>query len=234
MVLLLSTLALPTFAQSNENKRYYDYARVLHFGFTIGTNLSTFKRAYSDQWYHQQPMDTVVKVSSKSYPGITLGAVIDLHFGKSYLKEHFDLRLIPSLVLTQRRLVYTYGKDQGVAYKDVESALLEAPLLLKMKSDRFSNMRFYVIAGVKYSYDLSSNVHATLNPKNPIVAIYPNNYSYEFGTGLDLYFPYFKFSPEIKVAKGLNNVLVPSSSVYSGIFSSFKSNFVYFSLYFEG
>jgi hypothetical protein len=178
-------------------------------------------------------------VRSVGYPGLTIGAVVNLHIGstRSRLREHFDVRFIPSLVLSERHVVYTLNNNTDVE-KKVESALVEFPFLMKFKSDRFGNLRFYAIGGFKYGLDLSSEAKATPNPANPRVAIKPHNFSYEFGTGLDLYFPFFKFSPEIKVSRGLNNVLVPSdppgSNVYIDIFSRFRSNFLFFSLYFEG
>lgn len=216
------------------NKPFYDYSRRVHFGFTIGMNYSRFQYEFSDKYYNQ-PKDTVWKVKSMGYPGLTLGAVINLHPGSysSFLREHFDIRLIPSLVLAQRRMVYTFS-DGSTQFKDVESAMIETPLLIKFKSDRLGNFRFYVIGGGNYGYDLSSNAKAAKDPANPKVAVFPSNYNYEFGTGLDLYFPYFKFSPEIKVSKGINNVLSPDPAFFTNIFSSFKSNFIYISLYFEG
>ncbi|MDQ3073971.1 MAG: outer membrane beta-barrel protein, partial [Bacteroidota bacterium] len=170
-----------------------------------------------------------------TYPGFTLGGIIDYHIGgkRSYLREHLDLRLIPSIVLTTRRINYTTVTDQSVE-KEIESALLELPLLLKFKSVRFTNMRFYVIGGVKYSYDLASDVNSARDPFNPKVAIQAHNYSYEMGTGLDIYFEYFKFSPEIKISRGINNVLVQDNSRFTRIFSGFRSNFLYLSFCFEG
>jgi hypothetical protein len=214
------------------NKPFYDYDRLLHFGFTIGFNYSTLKYDPSPLWYSQKQ---VLSVSSQGSPGITLGAVADLHLGskKSFLREHFDLRFIPSLVLTQRQFVFNMIGDSQVT-KTIESAFVEFPLLLKMKSDRSGNVRFYAIGGGNFAYDLSSTAKATKNPADPKISLYPSNYSYEFGAGLDLYFPFFKFSPEIKVSQGINNVLVPDTTIYSGIFSRMRSNFIFFSMYFEG
>jgi hypothetical protein len=234
-VAILLLITLSSFSQSKAqglNKPFYDYSRVIHFGFQIGTSYGRLKYDFSPLWYAQ---DTFLSVSSVGSPGFTIGAVANLHLGstRSYLREHFDLRFIPALVLTQRNFIYTF-RDSTTTTKTVESALIEGPLLLKFKSDRFTNVRFYTVAGINYSFDLSSEYKATKNPNNPKVAIVPNQLSYEYGVGLDLYFPFFKFSPEIKLSKGINNVLVPDVSPYSGIFSRLRSNFIYFSLYFEG
>jgi len=217
------------------NRQFYEYDRFIHFGFTVGFNYSTLKYDYSPTFYNQTPKDTVLRVSAQGTAGFTLGAVCDLHLGspKSFIRDHFDLRVIPSLCLTQRNLAFTMI-DSTVVTKQIESAFVEMPFLLKMKSDRFGNLRFYVIGGAEYSYDLSSTAGAPVNPADPKIALYPNNVAYQFGAGLDLYFPFFKFSPEIKISQGINNILVPQNTVYTNIFSRFRSNFIYFSLYFEG
>jgi len=214
------------------NKAFFDYDRFIHFGFTIGFNYSTLKYDPSPLWTTQKQ---VLSVSSQGSPGITLGGVADLHLGskKSYFREHFDLRIIPSLVLTERQFVFNFVNDSLVT-KTIESAFVEVPVLLKLKSDRVGNIRFYVIGGGNVAYDLSSTANAIKNPTDPKISLVPLNYSYEFGAGLDLYFPYFKFSPEIKVSQGINNVLSPDNTIFSGIFSRMRSNFIYFSLYFEG
>ncbi|MCX6352808.1 MAG: porin family protein [Bacteroidetes bacterium] len=217
-------MATNAFAQG-QNKPFYDYGRKLHFGFTVGTSISNFKYDWSPKWYTQ---DTISTVNIRRLPGITLGAVGDFHMG-----EYWDIRLVPSLVLSQRNLEYKFNNGDIVT-KQVESAIVEMPVLLKLKSERHQNIRMYLIAGGKYGYDLGSDYRAIKNPNDIKVAIKPNNYSYEIGTGLDLYFPYFKFSPEIKLTKGLTNILVPDDKPYTNIFSRFRSNFVFFSLYFEG
>jgi hypothetical protein len=233
-------VSVPGFAQ-NQNKPFYDYSRRIHFGFTIGTNVSHFKYDFSPLWYQMKntPKDTFLRVRSVGYPGLTLGAVANLHIGstRSRLREHFDVRLIPSLVLSERHVVYTLNNGSDVE-KKVESAIVEFPLLMKFKSDRFGNLRFYAIGGVNYGLDLSSEAKALPNPANPRVPIKAHNFSFEYGTGLDLYFPFFKFSPEIKVSRGINNILVPAkppgTNIYTDIFTRFRSEFLYFSLYFEG
>ena len=147
--------------------------------------------------------------------------------------EHFDLRFVPTLILNQRTLEY-YFSDGSIDEKDVESVFLHAPVHLKFKSIRHQNIRVYVIGGGSFSYDMASNFEAEKNPFDPFVAVYPNNINYEFGIGLDLYFEYFKFSPEIKISRGLNDVLVPDpGSVYTESFNQMYSNFIMVSFMFE-
>ena len=221
-------IAMITYASSfgqGKNNPFYDYARKIHFGFTIGTNFSTFKYDFSNAFYNQK---NIHSIELQQIPGITLGAVSDLHLG-----EFFHLRFIPSLVLTQRNVKFNSAGDT-IPIKQVESAIVELPLLLKVCSERHNNVSFYVIGGGKFGYDLSSDYKAAKDPINPKLALLPQNYSYEFGAGLDMYFPLFKFSPEIKLSRGFNNVLYKDGTIYTDIFSRFRSNFMFISFYFEG
>jgi hypothetical protein len=203
----------------------FDYSKWIHFGFTIGTNYSNLKYQFSNDFYKN---DTLLSVDILKYPGITLGAVADIHLGK-----YFDIRIVPSLVLTQRNIVYSF-KDGYSITKPIESIFAEVPFSLKYKSTRHGNVRFYVLGGAKAAYDFATEYQSTRDPDQPFVALKPWNYYYEFGCGLDMYFFYFKFSPEIKLSKGINNVLAPYNDVFSGSFSKIYSNIFYFSLNFEG
>ena len=40
------------------------------------------------------------------------------------------------------------------------------------------------------------------------VKISPHDFQFELGTGVQFFFPYFVFSPEIKVSTGIGNVLL--------------------------
>ena len=216
-----------TMAQT-KNLEFFDYGKKIHFGFTIGTNYTNFKYNLSDSFYKN---DSLMKIDIVKYPGITLGAIADIH-----IKEFFDIRLVPSLVLTQRDINFTF-KDGTKSYtitKPIESIFAELPIFLKYKSTRHGNVRLYVIGGGKVSYDFGSESAAERDPDKPIVAIEPWNYYYEFGCGLDMYFYFFKFSPEIKLSKGINNILTPFNDTYSGSFTKLRSNMIFFSFNFEG
>jgi len=223
VILLLLVISSQLRGQTRNLERF-DYGRKIHFGFTLGTNFSNFKYEFSPKFYDNKDL---LKVDIIRYPGITLGAIADLHFG-----EYFDLRALPSLVLSERRVTYTFATNSRTL--SVESVFFELPTLVKFKSLRHGNLRFYVIGGGKFSYDFSSDAKSIRDPNNPILAIKPITYSYEFGCGLDMYFYFFKFSPEIKMSKGINNILDPYHDVYSNIFNKIFSNFIFISLHFEG
>ena len=212
-----------SFAQTKNNP-LYDYNKKIHFGFSIGTNIAGFSHRFSENFYQN---DTLLRIEKKHFPGITLGAISNLHLG-----EHFDVRLIPSLILSERAIDYHF-RDGTTITKEIESVFIEAPLTVKFKSVRRNNVRFYVLAGGKLSYDMSSQADTEQNPFDPFVALKPRSYYYEFGFGFDFYFPYFKFSPELKISRGINNVLDKDPYVYSNSFQFLRSNVIFLSFHFE-
>lgn len=227
-ILILPFLALfipfgIAFGQTKNNP-LYDYNKRLHFGFSVGTNVAGFSHKFSEDFHKN---DSLLGIEKQHFPGITLGAIANLHLG-----EHFDLRFIPSLVLSERAMKFKFRNEPAVE-KNIESVFIEAPLTFKFKSVRHENTRFYVIGGGKLSYDMASEANKAQNPFEPFLAIKPRSYYYEFGFGFDFYFPYFKFSPELKISRGLTNIHSEDQYVFSQSFSALRSNVIFLSLHFE-
>lgn len=89
--------------------------------------------------------------------------------------------------------------------RKIGSSFIEMPLRLKWKSERINNYRLYVLSGLKYDLDLASKENVK---DNRIFKLTHNDISYEFGFGVDIYFEYFKFSPQIIGTWGFHNLMV--------------------------
>lgn len=176
-------------------------------------------------------LDTLMSVEATRAPGFTLGIVSNLHLGNM-----LDLRFLPSLSFGERSLDYTINNParESIIFREkkVESTFLEFPLLLKYKSLRLNNGRAYLIGGFKYVIDLASQDRIDDNNEN-LLKLKRNDINYELGFGIDFYLPYFKFSPEIKVAYGLNNLIVRDNSIYTNSLESIRSKAIFISFTFE-
>jgi hypothetical protein len=225
-LLALLVLSTPAFSQKRRggpiNDPLYDYKKI-HFGFSLGVTRANFKVELSPDFLD---IDTLQRASVQPSPGLYLGAVADLRMG-----DHFNLRFIPDLSFAQRNMIYQFRNETRNI--KVESAYLDFPIMVKFKSVRHRNVRFYVIAGAKYSYDLTSNKDAARSNNKPVVAVLPHNYAYELGFGLDFYYPWFKFSPEIKICNGFNNVLSRDDYVYTKSLTGLYSKIFQICLHFE-
>ncbi|MEM9022320.1 MAG: porin family protein [Bacteroidota bacterium] len=230
-LLLAMAVASPAAAQRKkvENLPKFDN-RKFHFGFTLGINAANFGL---DQDLSQ--LDSLISLEAAGQSGFNLGIVSDLHLG-----GHFGLRFTPTLLFTQRNLEYTYANPDGTDFtnvKPVESTFVEFPLLLKYRSKRLNNFAAYWLTGFKYSLDLISqeNVNNQVaNQDDIVIKVKPDNYSLEFGFGFDFFLEYFKFSPELKLAVGLNNLIVQDGSEFARPINSLRSRIFMISFHFEG
>jgi hypothetical protein len=211
----------------------------LSFGFSFSYINSYFKVLKKPDW--QSPFldpqngnrpvtSSLNSISSANSPGFAIGFLC-----RYRLTEHLEVRTTPSLIFADRALTYAYvTKSDGVT-KSVQSTTIDFPLSLKLKSDRISDFRAYLLGGVKYSYSLTSKLNSDINAalidkkvKNV------NSYaSYEVGIGCDIYFEYFKLSPELKISNSIGNVLVPERQPFSGPISKLYLHTLMFTLYFE-
>lgn len=203
---------------------YWNKKKV-RFGFTLGITMNDFKIRMANEFLG---IDTLQNAQVRTFPGFVLGGILDYKINK-----HFNFRVLPSLALGQRNISYTFTNNKFNRDVKIESVYLEVPILLKYRTRRFTNYGFYVVAGGKYSYDLGSNIDANRSIADPVVAVVPHSFSYEIGFGFDIYFPYFKLSPEVKITNGLHNVLVKDGFVYTEAFDGFWSRIVNFSFHFE-
>ncbi len=222
-LIALLTLGNALFAQ--QFNQYYDYKPV-HFGFNVGLNSSKFKLTEKRSFRTNDSLKTILPVA---FPGFQLAIVSDFRLG-----EHASLRIVPTLLFAQKDVKYEFieGKQQYNKTQQVRSTYIEVPVMLKLRSDRINNYRVYMITGLKYMYDWSSQQRVN-NQSNNNIKINRNDFAWEIGIGYDYYFPYFKFAPELKLATGLNNILVAENHLYASPLQSLRSRTLILSFNFE-
>ena len=211
----------------------------LHFGFTFQYVSSEYKILKKASWpepFIDPDSGTPVSgplrsVSSKSSPGFGIGFVVNQR-----ISGNADVRFTPMLIFNDRLAYYDFEGEEAPIEKKVQSTMIDLPLGIKIKSDRRNNFRAYVIGGAKYSLDIASKKRTNDAPNAPMEKFLKNRknfLSYEAGFGCDLYFEYFKMSPEIKLSYSLNSVLTNDPSPYSAPTDKLMLRHVTFSLFFE-
>lgn len=215
----------------------------LHFGFTFQHISSEYKIYKKADWQMPFPSEAggfipagspdgdLLSISSPITPGFGLGFVTDLK-----LNNHLNLRLTPALAFTDRTLDYNYKDSVYFQSRKLQATMVDLPLGIKLKSDKVKNFRAYLIGGIKYSRDIISKKKTDNTLKGELDKIVKNNrsiLSYEAGIGLDLYFEFFKLSPEIKLSNSFGDVLTPEDHAYSRPLDKLFLRNLQFSLYFE-
>ena len=135
--------------------------------------------------------------NSVSGPGFNLGIVTNLKIG-----QYFDFRFLPTLSFAERQIRFTQVNSSDPIISRFESVLVEMPFHIRYKSAPYKDMRLFVIAGVKYGFDVANQSKARQADEN--VKLAPTDFAGEIGVGIQFFFPYFIFSPELKMSQAVS------------------------------
>ncbi|WP_298782191.1 porin family protein [uncultured Polaribacter sp.] len=176
---------LPTF---DENK--------IHFGFYLGFNKNDFKLNLKNS--NIENADITVTPTS----GFNVGLIADLR-----LHKNLNLRIEPGLVSNTKTIHFNHLITEQDKTREVGSTYLRFPLLFQFSTDRYRNIRTYLIGGASYDYNISSNQSNQDDNSAGQFRMNSHNFMYEVGIGIDIYLYYFKFSPSIRGVFAINNEL---------------------------
>ena len=199
-----------------------------HFGIFLAANRSHYAITHSARFLN---FDSVYAIESINSTGINLAGLVNIRLGK-----HLDIRAYPlNLIFTEKVFQYSLSKpilingENPLTEKKVQGIALAFPVQLKFTSDRISNFKVYMMAGMRAEYDLAAN--ADKKQTDDIVTLQKFDYALEAGLGFHFYFPVFVLTPEIKIAYGLRNVLKPNNAIkYSNTIEQLNSRSITFSL----
>lgn len=173
-----------------QNNPYVD-DKLVHFGFSLGVNMMSYHVQNSDSAFNGDIYHARV---SNLLPGFSVGFITDLR-----LARHLNLRFTPQMLFSSRTLKFVKDSDPSYSSSvDMLSIPVTLPLYLKWSAEREGNFRPYVIVGG----GATCNVY--IDRECPITQQRWDAFV-EGGFGCDLYFPWFKLSPEIKYHAGFLN-----------------------------
>jgi hypothetical protein len=189
--------------------RNHNFKRPISFGFYGGVMRSGFYAQSTSGSYSLGGIPiTVNNIFEKSSLGFSIG-----FYSNFRISEFWDFRTQVNAAFYQRRLQYQFGALGGLPANfnseiTVESSMLEIPLLFKYRSQLRGIAGMYLIAGIKPAISLGSKKESDL-------AITTGSFdaSIEYGLGFDVFFPFFKFAPELRFSHGLVNVLNRNNNV---------------------
>lgn len=217
-LLLLMLIPLSSMGQGafQYNLPFSD-AKQLHYGFSIGLHNSSLQLKYSDKFVSQE-MDSVHSIMPGKSFGFSLGFITDLR-----IADQFNIRVLPKVSFYEFPVDYNYT-DGRIDKQLIEATFVEIPVLFKYKSERHKNFRVYFIGGVAPGLEVSGKKRKEQSDNRLLTNDF--NVNMELGFGIDMYYPLFKFSPEIRFSKGLLNLLKEDEYGYSDGIESLKMNVV--------
>ncbi|MDX5418407.1 MAG: PorT family protein [Hymenobacteraceae bacterium] len=231
ILLLAGQTAMGQKKISQMNKPGYD-DKLVHYGFYLAVPLTKYNLQHSQEYVDQlQNSPDPVKVNAKVSPGFYTGLVLNVR-----LAEYLDARFVPGVGFYGRSIEYinVRNPDNGELQDRVEtisSTMIELPLLLKYKSKRRTNYRMYFVGGIKPGIDLGSGQSG--DDKENALVVDNFDLALEYGVGLDIFYPFFKFAPELRFSHGLINQHVPNGSLFNESLQKLTNHNVSLILFFE-
>ncbi|NVJ89501.1 MAG: PorT family protein [Flavobacteriaceae bacterium] len=192
LLVLISSL---TIAQRErvENLPTFD-KKQLHYGFYLGMNQNDFKLNLRNS-----PIANA-NITVEPSTGFNVGLIADLR-----LHKNINLRLEPGLVTNSKNIYFNHLATQQDSVREISSTFLHVPVVLKFSTDRYKNIRPYLLAGISYDYNFSSNEGNQDDNSAGQFRMKTHNFMYEVGVGIDIYLYFFKFSPSIRGVFAINN-----------------------------
>ncbi|MEM9546722.1 MAG: porin family protein, partial [Bacteroidota bacterium] len=167
-----------------------------YFGLNIGINNSGYILNQSRFFIGN---DEIRIVEPTSGVGLELHMIANLKLG-----DHFDFRFLPGFSFASRELKFTQVGSDLTEINTAEPVYFELPFQIRYKSKPYKDKRVFFIGGLKYGYDVAGNSES----KRSILRFSSHDFQWEVGLGMQFFYPFFIFSPEIKFSRGITNNLI--------------------------
>ncbi len=170
--------------------------RPVNFGFYLAGLGTRFSARHTPEFAQSNDPAGIINVNPRGSGGFGVG-----FYSNFRISEFFDLRIHSQASFYEHQLEYIFADGQTES-KLVEGSSFEIPILIKYRAQLRGSKGMYMIAGITPSFALSSQ-----KEERDAILTASSNVSIEYGFGLDVFFTYFKFAPEIRFSHGLGNVL---------------------------
>ncbi|QHL87279.1 outer membrane beta-barrel protein [Nibribacter ruber] len=227
----------PALAQrtiKGENLQGYE-SKIFRWGFSLGMNTSWYQLEHSNSYVER------LKTADQS-DDIAMNAKMGIGFNVNFigayrLSPDFVVRLQPGVGYYSRSVAYkgdvptpenAQTAEDGTVLQEVNTFTGEFPVLIKYESLRRKNTQMYFIAGVKPSIVVGGQ-----KKDNQILQVGTSDFSVDFGVGLDMFYPFFKFAPELRFSRGITDLHKPVDNNFNNSIQRMSSNTITLYLNFE-
>jgi hypothetical protein len=176
-----------------ENLPSFD-KRKLHYGFYLGINQNDFKLNLRNSTIPN------ADISVEATAGFNVGLIADFR-----LHKNLSLRFEPGLMTNTKKVFFNHLSTAQDSVREIGSTYLHVPILLKFNTDRYKNIRPYLLGGISYNHNFSSNEANQDDNSSGQFRMKTSDFMYEVGLGVDIYLNFFKFSPSIRGVFAFNN-----------------------------
>ncbi len=201
----------------------------LHYGFFLALNYNRVIIKESEYYLNNSNIKSITPLAKTDF---SLGFLLNIR-----LHDQLAFRIIPSVGFYDRAVKYTFYAKDGISdslnrnsEQLTEMAMIETQFLLKYKSLRRKNHRFYVIGGLKPGIRAGGKKASREENRMGFGRM---DLSIEYGIGVDFYFKFFKFAPELRFSNGIVNVNTNDVNTFNQSISNMLSHTVTLYFFFE-
>jgi hypothetical protein len=187
-------------SQSGQDDKFVSY------GFFLASHTNYWRLKYNEAFISDPSLADVQSIMPIYSPGFSLGFLVTFR-----LHDQVNILLTPKVGFYEFRTDInnfsnnidpnTVDENNFFTTQTVinESTMVEFPILFKYKAQRFNNSRMFFTAGGSAMFRTKDQEEADIEP----IATLGRDFTVDLGIGFDMYFKYFKFSPEVRFSHGL-------------------------------
>lgn len=191
--------------------------KFVSYGFFLAAHTNYWQLKYSDAFLDpsNSSLNNIQSIVPVFTPGFSLGFLMTFR-----LHDQINILLTPKIGFYEFRTDVNYfegappSNNQDIpvitrrqTYLN-EATMVEIPLLFKYKAQRFNNSRMFFTGGGSAIFRTKDQDEADIEE----IATLGTDITVDLGIGFDLYFKYFKFSPEVRFSHGLLNMYRPEQT----------------------
>jgi hypothetical protein len=189
--------------------------KFISYGFFLAAHTNTWRMKYSEAFLDPTngPLNNIQSIVPVYSPGFSLGFLVNFR-----LHDQLNIIMTPKIGFYEFKTDVNFFAEP-VNNNDValntrrqtylnEATMVEIPLLFKYKAQRFNNTRMFFTGGGSAMFRTKDQDEADIED----LVTTGMDFTVDFGMGFDLYFKYFKFSPEIRFSHGLLDLYRPEQT----------------------
>lgn len=205
-MLFLCSFSVFAQARFNEISKAGQDDKLLTYGFFLAGHNNYWRLKYTDDFLNNRSTSNLQSIVPVYTQGFSLGFLANLR-----LHDQLSLVFTPKVGFYEFRVdINTFNTDldpsevnQSNFYLTEtvvnEATMVEFPLFFKYKAQRFNNSRMFFTAGGSAMFRSKNQEEADVEE----IATLGRDFTIDLGVGFDMYFKFFKFSPEVRFSHGL-------------------------------
>ncbi|AFL84214.1 putative protein-translocating porin PorT [Belliella baltica DSM 15883] len=219
-IIVLGFLLLISFSSTFAQARFKEISqsgqddKLVSYGFFLATHTSSWRLKYTEAFVSDPAAANIQSIMPVFTPGFSLGFLATLR-----IHDQLNLVFTPKVAFYEFRTdINTFSNVPDAEINETnfyttetvinEATMVEFPLFFKYKAQRFNNSRMFFTAGGSAMFRTKDQEEADIES----IATLGRDFTIDLGLGFDMYFKYFKFSPEVRFSHGLLDMYKPEAT----------------------